>query len=310
MNCRDLDQLTESRPFGALTDAARRDAESHANGCHHCAPLWVAYARLAAVRVPPMPDELVEKCRGLAAAHSQGSVLRLVPRSMTLAVGGFVVLAAAASAITAHFVSTSAPQRADVADAPLPVVVDPGQPAAPPYAPDIDLVEQGDPDMNASKLATVVAVSAAAVTQAQTPPAEEGPRILSAAEIIARNDLNKDGIVTLAEAAKVNGRLYVMFSSVYDLNHDDQMDVAELEHALEAVEVGTALDKITGQSGGNMAGARPEAIMASNDLDKDGIVTKEEATKAGKALIRLWDSYDLDKDGRVDYADLAKGQGY
>lgn len=164
--------------------------------------------------------------------------------------------------------------------------------------------------MNTSRLVTAVAVGAAAVAQAQTPPAEEASRILSAEEIIARNDLNKDGIVTLEEAKQVNGRLYLMFSAVYDLNHDDRMDVAELQHALEAVEVGTALDKITGESGGNMAAARPEAIMASNDLDKDGIITKEEATKAARALIRTWDSYDLNKDGLVDHAELAKGQGY
>ena len=89
-----------------------------------------------------------------------------------------------------------------------------------------------------------------------------------------------------------------------------RIDVAELKRAMQEVEVGTAVDKLTGNSGGNMAAARPEAILASNDLNKDGVVTKEEAKNAGRALIRMWDSYDLDKDGNVDLAELTKAQGY
>jgi hypothetical protein len=76
------------------------------------------------------------------------------------------------------------------------------------------------------------------------------------------------------------------------------------------VQVGTELVKITGNSGGLMAGARPEVILANNDLNEDGVVTREEASKAGRALARMWDSYDLDKSGTVEFVELAKAQGY
>lgn len=55
--------------------------------------------------------------------------------------------------------------------------------------------------------------------------------------------------------------------------------------------------------------AKPSAIMTSNDLNKDGVVTKEEATTAGKALIRLWNAYDLNKDGVVDDAEITRASG-
>jgi hypothetical protein len=145
---------------------------------------------------------------------------------------------------------------------------------------------------------------------AQTAPPAAEPRQRTAEEIIAANDLNADGIVTRDEAAKVNGNLFVMWDAVYDMDRDGRMDVAELKRAMQEVQVGTAIDRITGNSGGNMAAARPEAILASNDLDKNGVVTKEEAAKAARALIRMWDSYDLNRDGIVDLAELTKGQGY
>ncbi len=303
MNCRDLTRLVDSRIFGSLTEAERRDGEAHANSCRHCAPVWVAYARLAAVRIPPMPPELATRCRTLAAARAQGSVLRFAPRGMVLAVGGFVVLAAAASVLTVHLVTAPAPQRKEVATA---------QPQVPQDNPRIDQVENGEPDMNKSKSITVAAVAlgAAAAVQAQAAQPVAEPRQKTAEEIIAINDLNRDGIVTQEEAAKVNGTLYVMWSAVYDMDRDGRVDVAELKRAMTEVQVGTAVDKITGQSGGNMAATRPEAIMTNNDLNKDGVVTKEEATKAGKALIRMWDSYDLNKDGKVELAELARAQGY
>ena len=165
--------------------------------------------------------------------------------------------------------------------------------------------------MNRTKSIAVAAAALGAVAAAQVPEVETipAPRIKTAEEIVATNDLNRDGIVTQEEAVKVNGNLSVMWQ-VYDLNHDARTDVAELKRALGDVQVGTAVDKITGNTGGNMAATRPEAILANNDLNKDGVITKEEATKAGKALGRMWDSYDLNKDGKVELAELAKAQGY
>lgn len=300
MNCRDLVRLVESRSFGSLNETERDDCEAHAASCRHCAPVWVAYARLAAVRIPPMPADLAARCRTLAAARTQGSVLRFAPRGAVIAVGGFVVLAAAAGALTVHLVN-----------APADAHLQAGASAAEQVPPN-DHVENGDPDMNKSLsiTAAVVALTAAAAVPAQTAPPAAEPRQRTAEEIIAANDLNADGIVTRDEAAKVNGNLFVMWDDVYDMDRDGRMDVAELKRAMQEVQVGTAIDRITGNSGGNMAAARPEAILASNDLDKNGVVTKEEAAKAARALIRMWDSYDLNRDGIVDLAELTKGQGY
>lgn len=163
---------------------------------------------------------------------------------------------------------------------------------------------------SASVTATAVALGVAAAVPAQTAPPAETPQRRTAEEIIAANDLNKDGIVTRDEAAKVNGNLFVMWDDVYDMDRNGRIDVTELKRAMQEVEVGTAMDRLTGNSGGNMAAARPEAILASNDLNKDGVVTREEAKSAGRALIRMWDSYDLNKDGSVDLAELARAQGY
>ncbi len=305
MNCRDVAHLVESRDFGSLSAVERRECEVHAGSCRRCAPVWVAYARLAATRIPPMPPGLAERCRTLAAARAQGSVLRFAPRGMAIAVGGFVVLAAAAGALTVHLVNARAPQPQEDALPRLQAGV------SPPVSP-TDHVEKGDPDMNKSASATIAALAlgVAAAVPAQTAPPAETPQRRTAEEIIAANDLNKDGIVTRDEASRVNGNLYVMWNDVYDMDRNGRIDVAELKRAMQEVEVGTAVDKLTGNSGGNMAAARPEAILASNDLNKDGVVTKEEAKNAGRALIRMWDSYDLDKDGNVDLAELTKAQGY
>lgn len=252
-----------------------------------------------------MPPGLAERCRTLAVARAQGSVLRFAPRGMAIAVGGFVVLAAAAGAITVHLVNAHAPQPQQAAP-PRP------QATVSPPVPPMDHVENGDPDMNksASVTATAVALGVAAAVPAQTAPPAETPQRRTAEEIIAANDLNKDGIVTRDEAAKVNGNLFVMWDDVYDMDRNGRIDVTELKRAMQEVEVGTAMDRLTGNSGGNMAAARPEAILASNDLNKDGVVTREEAKSAGRALIRMWDSYDLNKDGSVDLAELARAQGY
>lgn len=65
-----------------------------------------------------------------------------------------------------------------------------------------------------------------------------------------------------------------------------------------------------GPPGGGPGGGQqitPDFVMANNDLNKDGVITKEEATKAGKQLIQVWDIYDLNKDGKVDRDELVKG---
>lgn len=300
MICRELSRLVESQDFRLLAEGERRDFEAHASSCRRCAPVWVAHVRLAAVRVPPVPPELAARCGAMAAARRPGSVLRFAPRGLVIGLGGCVVLAAAAGALTMHLAHRTAGQEAA---APAGMAAR----SAPPFNP----VEEEEPDMNKpASIAAVAVALGAAVASAQDATALPEPRRKSAEEIIATNDLNGDGIVTREEAARVNGNLFVMWNDVYDMDHDGRVDVAEVQRAMTAVQVGSTLDKITGESGGYMAGARSEAILANNDLDKDGVVTKEEARKAGKALIRMWDSYDLNKDGKVELAELARVQGY
>jgi len=49
-----------------------------------------------------------------------------------------------------------------------------------------------------------------------------------------------------------------------------------------------------------------QSIMAGNDLNEDGIITREEAARADKVLIRVWGNFDLDRDGRIDAAEVAR----
>src|SRR5690606_4648166 len=170
-------------------------------------------------------------------------------------------------------------------------------------SPGIDDVESKTPAIAA------VPSDAAGATQAPSTSLAE-PLHKTAEEIIATNDLNRDGIVTREEAATVNGNLYFLWDAVYDMDRDARLVLAELQRAMTEVQVGTELVKITGNSGGLMAGARPEAILANNDLNEDGVVTREEASKAGRALARMWDSYDIDKSGTVQLVEHAKAQGY
>jgi hypothetical protein len=55
------------------------------------------------------------------------------------------------------------------------------------------------------------------------------------------------------------------------------------------------------------AAVTPEFVMANNDLNKDGIITREEATKAGRQLAQTWDFFDTNMDGKVNTDELKKG---
>lgn len=187
----------------------------------------------------------------------------------------------------------------------------------------------GKVDMNkpASIALAVAAVSTAAFAQAQTPAsapprdnvqratavqdfarAAEG-RQASTAQIMANNDLNKDGVVTIEEATRA-GRALILMWSFYDKDHNGTVTAQEIEQATTAMEVATAEEKIAGQRSRGPAKMKPEQIIALNDLNGDGIVTKEEAMKMGVGLDRLWQLYDLDKDGKVDVAEVAKAENY
>jgi hypothetical protein len=48
-------------------------------------------------------------------------------------------------------------------------------------------------------------------------------------------------------------------------------------------------------------------VIANNDTNKDGVVTKDEATKVGRTLAQMWDTFDANKDGKVDLDEVKKG---
>jgi len=103
MNCMDITRIANSGSFARLDEAERAATEAHALTCRHCAPVWVAHARLAELRVPPLPSELSLRCRTLS---TTGPRHKNSMRRLTLA-GGLVVLAAAAASLLWYRVSSS-----------------------------------------------------------------------------------------------------------------------------------------------------------------------------------------------------------
>lgn len=48
----------------------------------------------------------------------------------------------------------------------------------------------------------------------------------------------------------------------------------------------------------------PEEIMAQNDLNEDGVITRAEAQEAGTPLAMFFDMIDSDGDGRITMEEL------
>jgi hypothetical protein len=113
MNCQDIARLIDSGKFSALSASDKRDADAHAQGCSHCAPLWIMHSSVAGTRPPAMPAELSVRCLTLAAAGRQASSPRRVSRVM-MVVGGLVVLAAAASMLMVNVANAPSPQSAEI----------------------------------------------------------------------------------------------------------------------------------------------------------------------------------------------------
>jgi beta-lactamase regulating signal transducer with metallopeptidase domain len=174
----------------------------------------------------------------------------------------------------------------------------------------------GNPEDN-MKRSNSIAVAAAALgaataaspqTPSQSAVAGDGGQS-STAQIIASNDLNGDGIVTRQEAQTNNKELSILWV-YYDTDADGRVNAAEIDRARVAFMTATAEERVTGRPSKGPAMVQPAYVIANNDGNGDGIVTKEEATKAGRDLIRLWDLYDVDKDGKIDSAEISKAQGF
>ncbi len=148
-------------------------------------------------------------------------------------------------------------------------------------------------------------LAAAVAPAAQAPPQAVGgdsrPALQDqAATIMANNDLNEDGVVTKAEATSAGGRLIGSWDKV-DLNKDGKADKAEIARNLASIQK-------SGDEGDSRSASQDQAaaVLANNDLNEDGVVTKAEAASAGGRLIGSWDRVDLNKDGKVDKAEIAK----
>ncbi len=50
--------------------------------------------------------------------------------------------------------------------------------------------------------------------------------------------------------------------------------------------------------------ASPEEIMARNDVNEDGVITRAEAEESGTPLATIFDMVDADGDGRITMEEL------
>jgi hypothetical protein len=106
--------------------------------------------------------------------------------------------------------------------------------------------------------------------------------------IALNNDLNKDGVITKAEATKAAGGLIRNWAQ-YDIDYDDKVTTDELVNAL-----------------GGAGQPTVKSVADNNDLNKDGVITKAEATKAAGGLIKDWAQYDVNKDDKVTSDEVVK----
>lgn len=119
MNCQDIFRTLESRNVNALSAAERQALEAHAASCPRCGPEWIAYSRLAAISVPPMPNLLAGQCEALVAGlPTSGAKLGRGrrPHHRFLLIGALAVLSAAAAMIEVVprvVAESGAPRRGD-----------------------------------------------------------------------------------------------------------------------------------------------------------------------------------------------------
>lgn len=102
MNCQDIFRTLESRNINALSAEERQACEAHAASCPRCGVEWIAYTRLAAIQVPPMPHTIATQCEALAeglpaAVAKYGNGRRI--RNRFLLIGALAALSAAAAMI-------------------------------------------------------------------------------------------------------------------------------------------------------------------------------------------------------------------
>lgn len=120
MNCIDFFHIVDSRDVHQLSAAERNACEAHAATCRHCAPHWIAFARLAGIPLPPMPREVAMQCAALAVIEGRAAGRRLAAGRVVV-ISAIATLAAAATLVWRMSDETSP----EIAAEPGPVAAEP-----------------------------------------------------------------------------------------------------------------------------------------------------------------------------------------
>lgn len=121
------------------------------------------------------------------------------------------------------------------------------------------------------------------------------------AHFVENWDLGGDGIVTVKEATERRGDVF----SSFDANEDGFLDAEEYVLFDDAREADMQ-NNGAGQGHGGIMRAADGMLMAQNDVDGDGKVSREEFTTNAAAWVA---EMDRNGDGVVTTADFGRGKG-
>lgn len=181
-----------------------------------------------------------------------------------------------------------------------PVPVPSVEPASPPLPIQETVIEQTP----APAPAPVRILTAAPLSAADQALATESALRPEPDSVMQGNDLDRDGIITRDEARSAGKFLNLGWDN-YDKNQDGVVDAGEI------VQYNRATQGLGTGDGTRPVQVRPasiNSILDSNDLNRDGVITREEATRANRLLVLSWDQYDVNKDGVVDAAELTRNR--
>ena len=118
-------------------------------------------------------------------------------------------------------------------------------------------------------------------------------------QIFKMLDTNKDGRISKTEAEKAKRKMLARNFDLIDINKDGFIEKEELENLSNMVESARA------------GMPNPELIINFIDTDKDGMISKTEASKAKKGrLAENFDLIDQNKNGFIDMEELRSFSNY
>jgi Ca2+-binding EF-hand superfamily protein len=158
------------------------------------------------------------------------------------------------------------------------------------------------PVSTAGQVASPAPPEPSSATATERPNTSPGNRNPDAGTVMGSNDLNKDGIITRDEAKSAN-KLLAFAWDRYDLNKDGMVTPQEVE---ESAAKGAQGPGSGGGLGGGTRRIPPSSVLSTNDVNGDGIITRDEARSVDKNLNRSWETYDTNMDGVVDANELKR----